>query len=57
MARRPADKAGVPATRCVRGGVEGATTENIWLIFEGGAKQSAGMPRRPNAGATFTTGC
>jgi hypothetical protein len=62
---------GAPATRSVRGGVEGATTENIAPIFEEGATQSSGrgprrawfarwgeaMNRRPNAVAVFTTGC
>jgi hypothetical protein len=36
---------------------QGATTEEYLGIFEGGATQRVGMDRRPNAGATFTTGC
>jgi hypothetical protein len=67
----PRGQTGVPATRCLRGGVEGATTENIGPIFEeratpptGGPRRAlfarwggAGMHRGSNAVATFTTDC
>jgi hypothetical protein len=43
----PRGQAGVPTTRFVRRGVEGATTENIVPIFEGGATPPTGRgPRR-----------
>ena len=36
---------------------QGATTENTWPVFEGGATQAPGMPRRSEAGGGFITGC
>jgi lipopolysaccharide export system protein LptA len=45
----PRRQAGAPGARSVRAGVEGATTENTWLVFEGGATQPARMHRPSNA--------